>query len=74
MQFAVYISDTPVVLKHSQGNQTYNKNVDPEQGNNHAKIERSHFNSVCQKANIKSFLSNQKTCQLPPLNMYKIKK
>ena len=66
MQFAVYISDTPVVLKHSQGNQTYNKNVDPEQGNNHAKIERSHFNSVWEKRNIKSFVQTWKyTNHLP---------
>ena len=32
MQFAVYISDTPVTLKQSQGHQTYHDNVDPKQG------------------------------------------
>ena len=33
-QFAVYISDTPVILKGSQGHQTYNNIVDPKQGYN----------------------------------------
>ena len=27
-QFAVYISDTPMILKQSQGHQTYNENED----------------------------------------------
>ena len=31
-QIAVYISDTPVTLKHSQGHKTYNDNVNPKQG------------------------------------------
>ena len=30
MHFAVYISDTPVTLKQSQGHQTYNDNVEPK--------------------------------------------
>ena len=45
-QFAVYKSDTPVTLKLSQGHQTYNDNVDPKQGCNHAKFEISCFNGV----------------------------
>ena len=45
-QFAVYISDTPVTLKESQGHQTYNENVHPKQGYNNAKFERSCFNGV----------------------------
>ena len=48
-QFAVYISDTPVVLKQSQGHQTWNDNVDPKRGYNHAKFERSGFNGVGKK-------------------------
>ena len=32
MQFAVYMSETPVTLKQSQEHQTFNVNVDPEQG------------------------------------------
>ena len=40
MQFAVYISDTSVTLKQSQGNQTLNDNVDPKQAYNHAQFER----------------------------------
>ena len=43
---------TPVTLKQSQGHQTYNENVDAKQGDNHAKFERSHFNSVEEKGNV----------------------
>ena len=50
MQFAVYISDTPVTLKQSQGHQAWNENVDLKQGYNHAKFERSCFNSVGKKS------------------------
>ena len=50
MQFAVYISDTcdleTVTLKQSQGHQTYNDNVHPKQGYNHAKLEKSCFRGV----------------------------
>ena len=46
MQFAVYILDTPVTLKQSQGHQIYNGNVDPEQDYNHAKFEKPGLNSV----------------------------
>ena len=51
----VYISDTPVTMPKSQVNQTYNENVDPKQGFSHAKFQRSHYNSVQEKANIKVF-------------------
>ena len=44
-QFAVIISDTPVTLKQSQGHQTYNDNVDPNQGY-YEKFERSCFTGV----------------------------
>ena len=37
---------TLVTLKQGQSHQTFNENVDPEQGYTHAKFERSHFNSV----------------------------
>ena len=50
--FAVYISHKPVTLKQSQGHQTYNGNVDPKQGYNHAKFERSCFNGVSEEANL----------------------
>ena len=56
MQFAVYISDTPVTLKQSQGDQTKNDNVDPKQSYKHANFERSCFNDVWEKAKVKSFL------------------
>ena len=55
MKFAVIISDTPVTLKQSQGHQTYNENVDPEQAYNHAKFERSRCNSVPEKGNHQVF-------------------
>ena len=66
--FALYISDTPVTLKQSQGYQIYNDDVDPKQGYNHAKFGRSCFHGVRERANVKSF-STKKICQLPPLNM-----
>ena len=66
MPFAVYISDTTVTLKQSQGHQTLNDNVDPKQGYNHAKFERSCFiNIVREKAKIQE----EEICQLSPLNM-----
>ena len=75
MKFTVNISDTPVTLIHSQGQQSYNENVDPEQGYNHAKFERVCFNGVQEKANIKEFLfSNKDMCELSPSNMCKNKK
>ena len=40
MYIAVYISDTPVTLKQSQGHQTLNDNVEPKEGYNHAKFEK----------------------------------
>ena len=44
-----------MTLEQSQGHQTYNKNVDSEQGYNPAKCERSDFNKVWEKGNIKGF-------------------
>ena len=55
-QFAVYGSDTPVILRHGQGHQTWNELVDPKQYNN-AKFEEFRLNSVCEKANV-NFLLN----------------
>ena len=49
-QSAVYISNTPVTLKQSQGHETYSDNVDPKQGYDHAKFERSCFHDVWEKA------------------------
>ena len=40
-QFAIYISDTPVNLKQSQGHQTWNDNENPKQVYNRAKFQRS---------------------------------
>ena len=65
MQFAVHISDIPVTLKQNQGHQTYNDNVDPKQGSNHAKFERTCFNGDQEKANVKYF-SNEQTCKHVP--------
>ena len=56
MQLAVYISDRPVTLKQSQGNQTYNDNADPTKSYNHAEFERSDLNGVQEKANVKVFI------------------
>ena len=54
MQFAVYISDIPMTLKQSQGHQTYNDNVDPKQGYNHARFEISCFNGFKEQKNKKA--------------------
>ena len=43
-----------MTLKQSQAYQTYNDNVDPKQGY-HAQFERSWFNGIREKANIKVF-------------------
>ena len=48
---AVYISNTLVILKQSQGHQTKNNYVDPKQGYNLAKFERSCHNGVREKTN-----------------------
>ena len=58
-QYAVYPCDTPITLKQCQGHQAWNRLIDPEQGCNHAKFERPHINSVCEKTNMKVFLSQQ---------------
>ena len=72
MQFAVYISDTPVPLKQSQGKKkNHNDNVDPKDDYKHAEFERTCFNGVEEKANVKVFF-NEELRQLYPLNMCKI--
>ena len=42
-------------LKQSKDHPTYNKNVDPEQSYNHAKLERSRYNGVREKGNVKVY-------------------
>ena len=49
-----------MTLKQSQGHQTYNKNVDPKHSYNHAKFERSSFNSVWEKGNTNGFIQMRK--------------
>ena len=56
---AVYISDTPVTLKQSQGHQTTKDNADAKQGYNHAKSQRSCFKGVPEKANTETFFSER---------------
>ena len=62
----VYIFDTLVILKHRQGHQTYNENVDLEQSYNHAKYERFLLNSVREKGNVKVFLQRRKYVSYVP--------
>ena len=57
-----------MTLKQNEGHQICNENVDPEQGSNHAKFERSHYDSVQEKGNIQVF-SKREIYQLSPLNM-----
>ena len=68
-QFAVHTSDITVTLKHSQGHQAYNGNVELKKVYNHATFQRFCFNGVGEKANIKGFFSNEEICQVSPLNM-----
>ena len=44
-----------MTLKQSQGHQTYSENVDPEQDYSHTKFERSRYESVREKDNVKGF-------------------
>ena len=60
MQFAIYILDKPVTLKQGQGHQIYKGSIDPKHGYDHVKFERSCFNGVQAKANVKDFFSNEK--------------
>ena len=55
IQFAVYISDTPVTLKEGEGDQTWYESVDHKQDYNHAQFERPPLNSVQGKANVTVF-------------------
>ena len=64
-QFAVYISDTSVTLEQSQGHQTYNNNVYPKQDYNHEKFEKSCFNGVREKVNVKHFFKQGNVNYLP---------
>ena len=55
-----------MTLKQSQGYQTPNENVDPKQIYNHEKFERSCFNSVWEKGNVKvSFQKRKYVSYLP---------
>ena len=69
-----------MTLRKSQGYQIYIENVDPEQGYNHAKFDRSYFNGVKEKANSMGGGgggrggSNKEIRQMFPLNMCKHQK
>ena len=69
MQFAVDISDTPVILKQTKGHQIYNDNVDhvglAMQSYNHAKFERSCCDGVRKKSS--SFFFQQGNMSITPL-------
>ena len=73
-QFAVYIFDTPVTLKQSQGHHTYNESVDCKQGYNHVKFERSCFNlMVSNKKPMLKFFQMRKYVNYPLWTYVKIK-
>ena len=55
MQFAVYISATPMTLKQSRCHQTQNETVDSKQGYDHAKFKKYYFNGAREKAHVKAF-------------------
>ena len=52
-KIAVYVFNTHVTLKQGESHQIWYDYVDSKQGSNHAKFERSSFNSVREKANVK---------------------
>ena len=54
-QFAIYISDITLAFFQGQSHRTYHYNVDPKQGYNHAKFERSYITGVREKANLKKY-------------------
>ena len=68
MKSGVYVSSIPETLKEGQVQQTQNEDADLKQGYNRAKFERTCFNGVQEKANMKVF-SNEEKCQLSPLNI-----
>ena len=57
-KFVFYDSNTPVTLTHGQGYQTWYEWVDPKQGYNLAKFEKSRLNSVHEKVNVKVFVKS----------------
>ena len=59
--------------KKSQGHQTNNENVDHEQGYNHAMFERSHFNNVQEKGDIKVLFKRGGNVSYLPWTCAKIK-
>ena len=65
--FAVYISDTPVTLKQSQGHKTYT-NPDPKV------ISMQSSKALTLMVSYKKPMSNKEICQLSPLSMCKKKK
>ena len=60
-KIAIYDSDIPVTLPYGQGHQTWYELLGPKQGYNNAKFERPAVSSVCQKANVKSFVKSENT-------------
>ena len=46
-RFAVYISDTPVTIKQSQGHKPCNENTDPKQGCNALMVPKEKAN-MCE--------------------------
>ena len=71
-QSAIYDSETSVALNQGQSHQTGFELVDPKQGYDNAKFEKTHL-LVSVKEPVIKFLSNQETCQLSPFNMHKTK-
>ena len=56
----LYIWQTCSLEIKSRSSNLLEKNVHPKQGYHHAKLERSHFNSVWEKGNVKVFLKSEK--------------
>ena len=55
-----------MTLKQGQCHQTWLKLVDPKQGYDNAKFEKSHLNSVCEKGNNKGIVNSGNTSIISP--------
>ena len=67
----MFLTLTPVTLNQSQGHQTYHDDLDPKQGYNHEKFERSCLDGAREKkkGQVKVFFPNEDICQLSPFNI-----
>ena len=64
-QFAVYISNTPVIFNQCHSHQVWYETADIKQSYHHTKFEKPHLNDVSEKANVKIFVYQKAHYYLP---------